>query len=153
MPRFSGKHSAKVDVKGRLRLPSAIVKRMGEAANDGLVLKTGVDKCLELYLYKTWEAEAERVDALDDYIEENRIFQRIFYSNTAELEKDSNDRINLPKELRDEASIDKDVVLVGMRNKIEIWSLENHKIQEEKQRNLNRSQFAQKVMSRPRMQE
>lgn len=151
MPRFSGKHNAKVDVKGRLRLPAAFVRRMGEAANDGLVLKTGVDDCLELYLYKTWEAEAERVDALDDYIEENRTFQRMFYSNTAELDKDSNDRINLPKELREHASIDKDVVLVGLRNKIEIWSLENHKIQEEKQKNLNRSQFAQKVMSRPRV--
>ena len=79
MPKLLGEYEIKVDVKGRLRLPTQLIKQMGETANHSFVLNRGIDKCIVLYMKEIWEEESAKIDALNPYIGDNRRFQRFFY--------------------------------------------------------------------------
>lgn len=146
MPKLLGEYEVKADTKGRLRLPSHLIKQMGEAANNSFVLNRGIDKCIVLYTTDVWQEESAKIDALNPYIGDNRRFQRFFYRGATELQKDSNDRINLPKRLMEYAGIHKDVVLNAYNNKVEIWSLEKFEIAMEEELKEDFSSLAEKVM-------
>lgn len=124
MITFIGDYNCRLDVKGRITLPSAFKKQMKERIQDGFVLKRDIfEKCLILYPMMEWDRQNQIIrEKTNPYNREHNRFLRMFYSGTADVQIDSNSRILIPKRLKDYAEIDTELVLAGHFGKIEIWS-------------------------------
>jgi MraZ protein len=124
MITYIGDYNCKVDAKGRVSLPSAFKRQMQQGVQEGFVLKRDVfDNCLILYPMKEWERQNQLIRSkTNPYNKEHSRFLRMFYSGTAELIPDSNNRILIPKRLLEFANIQDEVIMAGQYGKIEIWS-------------------------------
>jgi MraZ protein len=118
---FMGQYNHTVDAKGRLSIPSKFREQLG----DEFVVTKGMDGCLFVYANEDWKAFEEKLATLPMTNKEARMFTRFFLAGAATLEVDKQGRILLPANLREFAALDKDVVLVGVGTRIEIWSKEN----------------------------
>ena len=127
MVSFIGDYKCKVDTKGRITLPSAFKRQIKDDVRDGFVLKKDVfENCLILYPMKEWERQNQIIQAkTNPYNKEHASFLRMFFSGTAEIIPDSNNRVLLPKRLMDYAGIDDEVIMAGQFGRIEIWAA-NH---------------------------
>jgi MraZ protein len=127
---FIGDNTCKIDAKGRVMLPKAFKKQMPPALQDKFVLKKDIfEKCLVLYPIEEWNRRNQQIqDSIDPYIKEHNRFLREFYKDTAEIELDTNNRFVIPARLLNLAGIDKDkeIVMAGQLNKIEIWSKDKY---------------------------
>ncbi len=128
MITFIGDYNIKVDAKGRISLPSAFKRQIAERLQEGFVLKRDVfDRCLILYPMKEWERQNQLIRAkTNPYNKEHNRFLRMFFSGTAEMIPDANNRILIPKRLMEFAEIEDEVVMAGQYGKVEIWSLKNY---------------------------
>ena len=108
------------------------------------VLTRGIDKCLYIYPASEWDQFMKKLSELPSSNSDVRAFIRHFYTNAIETEIDRQGRIIIPQELREYANIEKDLVTVGLLNKIEIWSKEEWEKAENKTE-LASSDFAQKM--------
>lgn len=115
---FMGEYNHTIDAKGRLIIPS----KFREALGDEFVVTKGLDGCLFVYDNQEWAAFEEKLKALPLMNKESRKFVRFFLAGAASVEVDKQGRILLPSVLREFAELDKDVVLVGVASRIEIWS-------------------------------
>ena len=113
-----GEYNHTIDTKGRLIVPS----KFREALGDDVVVTKGLDGCLFVYDNKEWSAFEEKLKALPLMNKESRKFVRFFLAGAANVEVDKQGRILIPSVLREFAELDKDVVLVGVASRIEIWS-------------------------------
>ena len=120
--QFLGEYECKVDAKGRLRLPSQLMRQLGEAASTPFVLNRGFEKHLVLYPKREWQVITEQLSQLNQFVAKNREFVRYFHRGATETELDASERILLPKRLTEYADIEHDVVLFAYFDKIEIWS-------------------------------
>lgn len=118
---FMSQYNHTVDAKGRLIVPSKFRDQLG----DEFVVTKGMDGCLFVYANEDWKAFEEKLAMLPMTNKEARMFTRFFLAGAATLEVDKQGRILLPANLREFASLEKDVVLVGVGTRIEIWSKEN----------------------------
>lgn len=121
-----GEYECKLDPKGRLRLPSALVSKLGDGERKRFVINRGFEKCLTLYPELVWQKISEEVNQLNTYNKKNRDFVRYFYRGAQELEIDSADRLLIPKRLQEYAGIDKDIILSAYNGRIEIWAQEEY---------------------------
>ena len=126
MIQFLGEYNIKIDAKGRLRMPSPLLKQLGEEAAEGFVLNRGFEKCLVLYPRKSWNVISQDIQNLNQYVKKNRDFIRYFFRGATEMELDGNSRLNFPKTLLEYAGIDKELVLFAYFDKIEVWSKESY---------------------------
>ena len=117
---FMGEYNHTIDAKGRLIVPS----KFREALGDTFVVTKGLDGCLFVYDNKEWNAFEEKLKSLPLTNKEARQFARFFLAGAAEVEVDKQGRILVPNILREFAQISKDVVLIGVASRIEIWSRE-----------------------------
>ncbi|MDD3219504.1 MAG: division/cell wall cluster transcriptional repressor MraZ [Lachnospiraceae bacterium] len=118
---FMGEYSHSIDAKGRLIVPSKFRELLGEE----FVLAKGQDGCLALYPKAEWEHFLEKLQALPLVTNKKaREFTRQLASQAAFCELDKQGRVLVPQKLRAAANLEKDVVLAGNINKIEIWSQE-----------------------------
>jgi MraZ protein len=124
---FLGEYEATVDAKGRFLLPSAIRKKLPEGSPDQFVINRGFEKCLSLYPVKNWEPIFVGISKLNDFDPKVREFRRYFFNGATELELDTAGRLLIPPNLREHAGIEKDIVLVGSVQKIEIWDSKKYK--------------------------
>src|SRR5688500_3771185 len=124
---FLGEYEATVDAKGRFLLPAGIKKKLPEGAPNLVVINRGFEKCLTLFPITTWQPIMERISKLNDFAPKVREFRRYFFNGATELELDTAGRLLIPPNLREHASIDKDIVLVGSLQKIEIWDSKKYK--------------------------
>jgi MraZ protein len=126
MTSFIGDYSCKVDPKGRIMLPQAFKKNMPEGARDKFVIKKDIyEKCLVLYTMDEWQRRIQEIlENTSRFNREHRMLIREFSKDTAEVELDANNRILIPSRLLNLAGIDRDVVLAGQLDQIEIWSKE-----------------------------
>ena len=122
MNQLLGEYQCRIDEKGRLRLPSALLKQLGDSDSYDLVVNRGVDNCVNLYPKAVWDKISKKVNKLNTYVKKNRDFIRYFYRGATELTTDSSERILLPKELVKYADIDRDVVLFAYNDRVEVWS-------------------------------
>ncbi len=120
MSTFRGEYEATVDAKGRFLLPAGIKKKLPEGTVM-FMLNRGIEKCLTLYTVEEWENIEQQVSRLNDFDEETRIFRRKFLGGITEIELDVAGRMLLPPSLKEYAGLKKDIILVGLLNKIEIW--------------------------------
>lgn len=118
---FMSEYNHTVDTKGRLIVPSKFRDQLG----DEFVVTKGMDGCLFVYANEDWNAFEQKLTSLPLINKEARKFARFFLAGAAQVEVDKQGRILLPSNLRDFAGLEKDVVLVGVGSRIEIWSREN----------------------------
>jgi MraZ protein len=109
-----------IDAKGRVIIPAKFREKLG----DSFVITKGLDGCLYGYAKEEWSAFEEKLGTLPITNKNSRQFTRFFLAGAAECELDKQGRILIPSVLREFAGLDKDVVLVGVASKIEIWSKE-----------------------------
>jgi MraZ protein len=124
---FNCRYDCKLDPKGRLVLPSKIKGAIPEANGSALMLQMAADKCLKLYPMVEFRKLESQVNALSDHNEETRRLKRSFFTRITEVELDSAGRFLIPKAFQEYAGLDKDVILVGVGSKIELWSADRYK--------------------------
>ncbi|MGN0710904.1 MAG: division/cell wall cluster transcriptional repressor MraZ [Anaerovoracaceae bacterium] len=113
-----GKYQNSIDAKGRMIVPAKYREELGYRC----VLTRGIDKCLYIYPMPQWEKFMEKLSKLPTADPNARAFVRHFYANAVECDIDKQGRMGIPQELRDYAGIEKELVTVGILDKIEIWS-------------------------------
>jgi len=117
-----GTYECKIDVKGRLLIPSAFKKQLAPVIAKGFVLKRAVfQKCLELYPLDEWEELIKKVNSLNRFKKKNNDFIRRFTAGVKFIELDNNSRLLIPKDLIEFSNIDREVTLSSSVNIIEIW--------------------------------
>ncbi len=117
---FMGEYSHSLDSKGRMIIPA----KFREALGNRFVITRSLDSCLCIYDESGWEKFVSRLNDLPYNVKKQRQLVRFFLSGANEVEPDKQGRILIPSNLREAAGIDKDVVLVGVGSRIEIWSKE-----------------------------
>ena len=116
-----GEYEHTIDDKNRLTLPA----RFREQLAEGVVVTRGMDGCLYAYPAGEWrERFQSRVGGLDPLSREGRKLQRHFFSGAAEAELDKQGRIMIPAALRGYAGLQRDVVVAGVHDHLEIWDRE-----------------------------
>jgi MraZ protein len=115
---FMGEFQHNIDTKGRIIVPSKFREGLGEA----FVLTRGLDQCLFAYPMNEWRLLEEKLKKLPLTKKDARAFTRFFFSGAVECEVDKQGRINIPAPLRKYAVLDKECVVIGVSNRIEIWS-------------------------------
>ncbi len=118
---FRGRYENTIDAKGRISVPSRFREVLSAYSDDKLII-TNFDGCLWAYPVKEWQAIEEKVRGLPQFKAEVRALQRVFISAASECPLDKQGRILIPPPLRDYAAIEREVVFVGMVQRIEIWA-------------------------------
>ncbi|MBQ0139775.1 MAG: division/cell wall cluster transcriptional repressor MraZ [Kurthia sp.] len=114
---FMGEYQHNIDTKGRLIIPSKFREHMAK----GFVVTRGLDGCLFGYPISEWRKLEEKLKKLPLTKRDNRAFMRFFLSGATEIELDKTGRINIPNTLLQYANIEKECVIIGVSNRLEIW--------------------------------
>jgi MraZ protein len=122
MTFFTSEYESKLDSKGRLVLPSRIKSQLPSGEGNELVIRRGFEPCLIIYPMVEFKKVFSKISGLSEFNEEYRKLQRNFFSGTATVELDANGRFVIPKNMLSYAQLEKDIVLVGMGNKVEVWN-------------------------------
>ncbi|MCL2699052.1 MAG: division/cell wall cluster transcriptional repressor MraZ [Defluviitaleaceae bacterium] len=115
---FLGEYQHSVDTKGRIIMPSKFREQLCQT----FIITKGLDKCLLIYTQDDFNILNEKVKQLPVTDEGVRRFVRFFFGGAAECECDAQGRANIPQNLREYAGIQKDVISIGVSNRIEMWS-------------------------------
>ena len=118
---FMGEYHHNIDTKGRIIIPSRFRDNLGET----FVLTRGLDQCLFGYPLSEWKLVEEKLKALPLTKKDARAFTRFFFSGAIECELDKQGRINIASPLLQYAELEKDSIIIGVSNRIEIWSKSN----------------------------
>lgn len=116
-----GEYRHNVDTKGRVSVPSRFRADLGQS----FVVTKGLDNCLFVYSKEEWETFENKLKELPLTNTDARTFMRFFFAGATECEVDKQGRINIPQVLREYAGIKKDVVIVGVATRAEIWDSAN----------------------------
>lgn len=117
---FLGEYQHTMDDKGRLTIPA----RFREGLGDNFVVTRGLDNCLFAYPRTEWQVLESRLKTLPLTKGDARAFVRFLFSGATECELDRQGRVMVPQPLREHGQIEKDVVVIGVSNRVEIWAKE-----------------------------
>ena len=126
MMSATGTYEHSLDAKGRLFIPAQLRRELG----DTLYVTMGLDGCLAVYPQETWDTFTAKFAALPM---SESVAMRPLFANAAKCELDSQGRIVIPQKLRRYAGLDKDVVIIGVHDRAEIWSADAWAAQEEEE--------------------
>jgi MraZ protein len=119
---FYGEYLHSIDRKGRIILPA----KFREVAKGHFIEKffatRGLDKCLFIFAEEEWRSQENKFKAISFTKQQSRTFNRLYFSGAVEIVPDRQGRILLPQYLKDFAEIKREVVIVGVSNRVEIWS-------------------------------
>lgn len=114
---FYGEYHHTIDPKGRAIVPSKFRDTLGER----FILTKGLDNCLFVYSLEEWANLEAKLKALPLTNKDARAFIRFFFSGATECEADKQGRILIPSNLREYANLEKDIVIIGVSTRVEIW--------------------------------
>lgn len=117
---FLGEYQHSLDSKARITIPS----RFRDALGEHFIATKGLDNCIFLYPLEEWKLIEEKLHALPLTRADVRSFVRFFFSGASELEIDKQGRTVLSSNLRNYAGIEREVTIIGVGSRIEIWSTE-----------------------------
>ena len=115
---FMGSYSHNIDSKGRVIIPAKMREQLGEQ----FVITRGFEECLAVYSMDEWETVMKRLSELPSTQKSARRLKRMFLSYAVEVEPDKQGKVIIPSALREMAHLDKEVLVVGQENHIEIWN-------------------------------
>lgn len=117
---FMGEYQHSIDEKGRLIIPAKFRESLGAS----FVITRGLDNCLFVYPKSEWAVLEQKLKSLPLMKADARAFTRFFFSGATESELDKQGRVNIAKNLAQYAKLEKDCVVIGVSNRVEIWSRE-----------------------------
>ena len=121
---FRGRYEHTMTDKGRISIPSKFREVCREKYGGEILIVTNFDKCLAAYPLREWNEIERKVSELPQFKQEVVSFLRYLMGGAVDCPMDGQGRILIPQSLRNHARIDKDVILIGMLTKVEIWSKE-----------------------------
>lgn len=139
---FYGEYQHTLDPKSRIIIPSKFREGLGQ----NFILTKGLDNCLFAYSPKEWSNFENKLKALSLADRDARAFMRFFFAGASECELDKQGRILIPQNLKDYAGLDKEVYVIGISTRVEIWDKvkwENYNSDE----NLSGDKLAEKLAS------
>lgn len=152
MSGFKGKELYSIDDKGRVSFPAKMKKYLPVKGKRRFTVTRGWDRqaCLLVYPQNEWDKIEQNLKArLNPYVEKDRLFLRHVLEHAEEIELDSAMRLTIPRHLLDISEIDKQVLLVGVSDHIELWNPERYKsVQQATSENI--SDLAAEVMGNQR---
>lgn len=123
---FAGEFRCKLDDKGRFFIPSSIRELLDKGKPEqtkSVMFVRGQTECLWLYALQDWEHKLARArESLDD--DQSRLFMHFIVSETMGSEIDRSGRICVPRRLRELSGIEEEIVVIGMYDRLELWSQE-----------------------------
>ena len=126
MAFFTSEYTGKLDAKGRLVLPAKMKGNLPESASSELFMREGFEPCLELYPSIEYKKIFSKIAGLNEFNAEYRKLQRNFFRGSTTVELDTAGRLLIPKSMLQYANLDKEIVVVGMGNRMEIWNPEEY---------------------------
>ena len=121
---FTGEYEYSLDQKNRLIIPAKFRKSLSAINDKTFVLTKGLDNCLVLYPLTEWNNVERQLGQLSTIKEKNRNFIRNVVRYATYLKYDGQGRVAIPASLLSHSKIKKEVVLIGMIKKIEIWNID-----------------------------
>ncbi|RQD66906.1 MAG: transcriptional regulator MraZ [Tindallia sp. MSAO_Bac2] len=115
---FIGEYSHTIDTKGRLSIPARFREELGET----FIATKGLDQSLFVYPMNEWKSLESKLKQLPLTNQNARAFVRFFFSGATECELDNQGRIRIPANLREHAELEKEVMVIGVGTRVEIWS-------------------------------
>jgi MraZ protein len=115
---FMGEYHHNIDIKGRIIVPSKFRDGLGTT----FILTRGLDKCLFGYPFDEWKILEDKLKTLPLTKKDARAFTRFFFAGATECEVDKQGRINISTPLLQYAGLEKECVVIGVSNRIEVWS-------------------------------
>ncbi|MBN2899407.1 MAG: division/cell wall cluster transcriptional repressor MraZ [Clostridia bacterium] len=115
---FIGEFSHTVDAKGRINIPA----KFREQLNETFYVTKGLDACLFVFPEEEWKVYEEKLKGLPLTNKSARAFVRTFFAGAAECTFDKQGRITVPQNLREYAHLEKDVMVIGVGTRVEVWS-------------------------------
>jgi len=125
MYQLFGEYEVTIDSKGRVKMPSSLLKQLDEEEPVRFYGNKGFDKCLMVYPEKVWDQKKKEVSRLSVYNSDDRQFMRYFYG-VKEMVMDSAERILVPKTLIEYAGLQKDIIIFAYMDFVEIWDRETY---------------------------
>lgn len=114
---FYGEYQHSLDAKGRMIVPSKFREGLGEK----FILTKGLDECLFAYSLEEWSNLEQKLKTLPFTDKDVRAFVRFFFAGATECELDKQGRILIPQNLRDYAKLEKELYIIGVSTRVEIW--------------------------------
>lgn len=121
---FYGEYEHTLDKKGRLIIPAKFRESLKEQEIERFFITRGLDACLFVFAEDEWRLQESKFKSASFTKIEVRRFNRLFFSGAVEATADKQGRILVPAYLKDFAGIKRDVMIVGVSNRFEIWSKE-----------------------------
>jgi len=121
---FYGEYLHTIDRKGRLILPAKFRESAKSNFIDKFFINRGLDKCLFMFSEEEWHSQEQRFKNFSITKQQARTFNRLYFSGAVEVIADKQGRILIPQFLKDFAGIKRDVMIIGVSNRIEIWAKE-----------------------------
>ena len=122
MYQLAGEYDCKIDAKGRLKLPSGLLKQLGDSSLN-FTINRGFETHLMLYPETEWLKKTKEINQkLNIYKTKDRNVLRYFYRGATKVVADGSERILIPKGLMQFAGLEKEVVLFAYQKQIEIWA-------------------------------
>jgi MraZ protein len=115
---FLGRYEHTLDDKGRVVVP----KKFRDDLADGCVITKGQENCLYVFSMDQWDAEVAKVGRLPRTDRRARRYSRSFFADATDQKPDRQGRIQIPEGLRGYARLDRDVMVIGVQDRIEIWA-------------------------------
>ena len=122
MAELLGTHEYQLDPKGRVSLPA----RFREAFAEGAFITLGQDRCLYVFPRAEWDRVRADIDALPLSDTASRAYQRAVLGQSGEVKLDAQGRVTIPPKLRELAGIRKEVSVLGLGGRMEIWDRETY---------------------------
>jgi len=119
---FYGEFEHSIDRKGRLILPAKFREVAKNQFVEKFFITRGLDKCLFMFAEEEWRSQENKFKTMSFTKQQSRTFNRLLFSGAVEIAFDKQGRILVPQYLKDFAAIKKDVMIVGVSNRIEIWA-------------------------------
>ncbi len=119
---FYGEFLHSIDRKGRLILPAKFREAAKAHFIERFFVTRGLDKCLFMFSEEEWRSQESKLKSVSFTKQQSRTFNRLYFSGASEINFDAQGRILLPQYLKDFAEIKKEVIIVGVSNRIEIWA-------------------------------
>lgn len=120
-----GEYYCKLDAKGRLLLPSSFKEQLGDALNEGFVLRPGLfETCLDVYGKDDWRSLQDKLGKLNPFKKENLMMMRRINAGAKVVMMDSSGRLQIPKDLVEKCGMVKDVVITSLPDRMQIWAKE-----------------------------
>ena len=124
-----GEYYCKLDAKGRLLLPSGFKDQLGDALNDGFVLRPGLfETCLDVYGMDDWRKLQEKLAKLNPFKKENLMMTRRINAGARLVKMDGSGRLQIPKDLVDKCAMVKEVVITSLPDRMQIWAKEQMEV-------------------------